>query len=131
MLLHSPAGLANLYADIGRDLAPHHRTTDALAAVARAAATRVPGVERASVTRGDKGSFVTVAATDPAAQQVYQLQHDLGTGPCVDAILQETACVTGDLGAPTAGGRSSGSGPWPPPGCTACCRSGCSSKRTT
>jgi transcriptional regulator with GAF, ATPase, and Fis domain len=98
-LHHSPAGLANLYADMGRELAPHHRTADALASVARAAATRVPGVEWASVTRGHKGSFVTVAATDPAAHQVDQIQYDLGTGPCVDAILQETVFLTGDLGA--------------------------------
>jgi hypothetical protein len=95
----SPAGLATLYSDIDRDLAPHRRTADALAAVAGAAATRVPGAEWASITRGRGGSFETVAATDPAAYQVDQIQYELGTGPCVDAILQETVFSTGDLGA--------------------------------
>ena len=95
----SPAGLASLYAEIGRDLAPHRRTADALAAVAGAAAARVPGAEWASITRGRGGSFETVAATDALAYQVDMIQYELGTGPCVDAILQETVFWTGDLDA--------------------------------
>ena len=59
----------------------------------------MPGAEWASITRGRGGSFETVAATDAVAHQVDQIQYELGTGPCVDAILQETVFCTGDLGA--------------------------------
>ena len=95
----SPSGLAALYADIGRQLDGHVRLADALAAVAETSVARVPGVDWASITRGRGGSFETVAATDRAARQVDDIQYELGRGPCVDAILQETVFQTGDLGA--------------------------------
>jgi len=95
----SPGGLATLFADIGRQLTAHVRTDDALAAVAEISVLRVPGAEWASVTRGRNGSFETVAATDPAALRADNIQYELGTGPCVDAILQRTVFRTGDLGA--------------------------------
>ena len=95
----SVAGLATLYGDIDRELGPHRSTADALAAVVGAAVTRVAGAEWASVTRGRGGSFETVAATDRAAVEVDEIQYELGTGPCVDAILQQAVFRTGDLGA--------------------------------
>lgn len=60
---------------------------------------RVPGAEWASVTQGRHGSFETVAATDPAALRADLIQYELGTGPCVDAILLQTVFRTGDVGA--------------------------------
>jgi GAF domain-containing protein len=60
---------------------------------------RVPGVEWASITSDRAGSFETVVATDRAAREVDGIQYELGTGPCVDAILDETVFRTGDLGA--------------------------------
>ena len=95
----SPEGLVALYADIGRHLDVHRKTADALAAVAHEAVVRVPGADWASITRGRNGSFETVASTDPAAVEVDGIQYELGSGPCVDAILQETWFRTGDLGA--------------------------------
>jgi hypothetical protein len=94
----SPAGLATLFADIGHQIAAHDGADGALAALAEISVQRVPGAERASVTRGRKGSFETVAATDPAALRADHIQYELGTGPCVDAILQQTVFRTGDLG---------------------------------
>lgn len=94
----SPAGLATLYGDIGRQLAAHVKTAEALTAVFRTAVARVPGVEWASITRGRDGAFETIASTDPAAVRVDEIQYKLGTGPCVDAILQQTVFRTGDLG---------------------------------
>jgi len=95
----SPSGLAALYADIGQQLDRHVRLADALAAVAETSVARVPGADWASITRGRGVSFETVAATDRAARQVDDIQYELGRGPCVDAILQETVFQTGDLGA--------------------------------
>lgn len=57
----------------------------------------MPGAEWASIT------------TDPAAHEVDMIQYELRTGPCVDAILQETVFGPG-IWAPTAGGPSSGGG---------------------
>jgi GAF domain-containing protein len=93
----SPAGLASLYADIGRQLDAHRRTADAFAAVAHTALARVPAADWTSITRGRHGSFETVAATDPAAVEVDNIQYELGSGPCVDAILQDTVFRTRDL----------------------------------
>jgi GAF domain-containing protein len=94
----SPEGLASLYADIGQQLDRHRSTADALDAVAHTAVARVPGTDWASITRGRHGSFETVAASHPAAAEVDGVQYELGSGPCVDAILQETVFRTGDLG---------------------------------
>jgi hypothetical protein len=92
-----PERLATLYADIGSQLDRHRSTAEALSAVAHTAVARVPGTDWASITRGRHGSFDTVAATDPAAIAIDELQYQLGSGPCVDAILQETVFRTGDL----------------------------------
>lgn len=93
----SPTGLVTLYADIGRDLSGSGSAADSLAAVARTAVARVPGAEWASITRGRSGAFSTVAATDSRAVTVDKIQYQLGTGPCVDAVLQDTVFRTDDL----------------------------------
>lgn len=93
----SPSGLATLYADIGRQLRAYDSQDDALAAVTATAVTAVPGVEWASITRGRDGVFRTLAATDPSADTVDAIQYELGSGPCVDAVVQEATFVTGDL----------------------------------
>lgn len=98
MTAHQSApGLATLFADIGRQLSAYDETTSALAAVAETSVSRVAGAEWASITRGRNGSFVTVAGTHPAAIRVDNIQYELGTGPCVDAILQHVVLRTGDL----------------------------------
>jgi ANTAR domain/GAF domain len=93
----SPVGLVSLYADLGRQLSAYEREADAFAALTSTAVARVPGAEWASITRGRNGTFVTLAATDPDAERLDRIQYDLGTGPCVDAILEDTTFATGDL----------------------------------
>ncbi len=75
----------------------YDKATSALAAVAETSVARVAGAEWASITRGRNGSFQTVAATDPAAARVDGIQYELGTGPCVDAIAQQTVFRIGNL----------------------------------
>jgi hypothetical protein len=95
---HSPSALATLYADIGRELASRGSTADTLAAVARTAVTRVSGAEWASITRGGAGGeFWTDVATDPRALEVDNIQYELGTGPCVDAVLHGNVFRLRDL----------------------------------
>jgi hypothetical protein len=93
----SPTALATLYADIGRELASRGSTADTLAAVTRTAVTRVSGAEWASITRGRPGAFWTVGATDARALEVDDIQYQLGTGPCVDAVLRGNVFRIRDL----------------------------------
>jgi ANTAR domain/GAF domain len=104
MLDQSPAGLASLYANIGGELSAGHSPAEAFDSVARIAVERVPGTEWASITEGRRGRFVTVAATDERASAADGIQYELGTGPCVDAALQDDVFWTDDL---------SGDGRWP------------------
>jgi hypothetical protein len=89
--------LVRLYAEIGRELTSPRSRTGALSAVCHVAVDRVPGAEWASVTEGRRGRFATVAATDDAARAVDAIQYELGSGPCVDAILGDVVFRTGDL----------------------------------
>lgn len=51
----------------------------------------------ASVTVLRNGTFRTIASSSPTAEAVDQLQYELGTGPCVDAVLEDTMYLTGDI----------------------------------
>lgn len=57
----------------------------------------VPGARWASVSmmRGDR--FTTVATTAEQAARADALQYDMGAGPCVDAVLEDSVFVTGDV----------------------------------
>jgi hypothetical protein len=93
----SVAGLANLYASVGGRLTSHTRTADALEALTATAVQMVPGAEHAGITRGQPGYFETVAATGDLVVRTDAIQYELGSGPCVDAVLQEAVFRTGDL----------------------------------
>lgn len=93
----SPTGLLDLYADLGRQFAATGDRAAVLAALSRVAIDRVPGAEWASITEGRKGGFRTVAETHQAAREVDEIQYQLGTGPCVDAILKDVVFRADDL----------------------------------
>lgn len=61
------------------------------------AVDRVPGAHAASVTTLRRGKFTTVGATDERARRADALQYDLGSGPCVDAILDQALYRPDDL----------------------------------
>jgi hypothetical protein len=82
--------------------------SDAFTALTTLAA-QVPGVEEASMSRLRSGQFDTLAATAELPKQVDEIQYALGTGPCVDAILENHTFLTGDL-RPTRAGPCSGGG---------------------
>jgi hypothetical protein len=95
----SPTGLVDLYSALGREISVAADRAGALAEVCRVAVRRVPGTQWASITEGRDGAFVTVAATDDVARAVDEIQYELGTGPCVDAIRQDVTFRTDDLAA--------------------------------
>ena len=93
----SPAGLATLYAEIGRQMLLVEDPTDAFTAITRTAVDVVPGAEWASVTWGRTKGFTTLAATDPGAAETDGLQYSLNSGPCLDAIRRRTTLRSDDL----------------------------------
>ena len=72
------------------------RPLDRLVAVA---VEQIPGARWASVSqlRGDR--FTTAAATAAPAARADALQYEIGSGPCVDAVLEDSVYVTGDVSA--------------------------------
>jgi hypothetical protein len=61
------------------------------------AVQRVPGVRWASVSLLRGGSFTTAASTGEQAARADVLQYEIGAGPCVDAVLRDCLCVTGEV----------------------------------
>src|SRR4051794_38206415 len=61
------------------------------------AVDRVPGTRWASVSLLRAGRFTTPAATDDVAERADIMQYDMGSGPCVDAALDDSVYVTGDV----------------------------------
>lgn len=57
----------------------------------------IPGAEAVSMTVLDRGRFETRAWTDELARRADALQYDLGQGPCVDAVLEDTANRSGEI----------------------------------
>ena len=87
-------------AEAMRDLADRATTAEgqpALDDLVGLAVERVPAAGWASLTvlRGKK--FRTEATTDDRATQADILQYDLGFGPCVDAVLDDSVYVSGDV----------------------------------
>lgn len=64
--------------------------------VARAADV-VDGTQWASVTLVRSGTPKTLTSSDPAAAQVDAIQYEIGSGPCLDAILDDHVYLTGDV----------------------------------
>ena len=67
-------------------------------AVTQLAMERVPHAAAASITTVRHGSFVTASATDEMARRADAIQYELGSGPCIDAIVDQTIYQPKDLG---------------------------------
>lgn len=88
--------VAERFQDIGEHLAKMtHR--DPLEAVAAMAVEQIDRAEWASITRLEDGEFRTVAATDDRARESDSIQYAVGSGPCIDAIVQDAVFRPSDL----------------------------------
>lgn len=58
---------------------------------------QVPGASSVSVTVLRGGRFGTEASTDDVARRADALQYEIGSGPCVDAVLDDHVYVTQDV----------------------------------
>ena len=70
---------------------------DPLARLAEATLEAIPSAAAVSLTVLERGRFTTRAATDDLAMLADALQYELGRGPCVDAVLDNTANLSGDV----------------------------------
>ena len=61
------------------------------------AATELVGAQWASITVMRGGSFHTVARNEQVADEIDLTQYRAGVGPCVDALLEDSTYVTGDI----------------------------------
>jgi len=93
----SAHALASRFAGLARELAGHADEDGTWRAIVEAAVRIVPGTEHAGVTILRGGSFETVAPSSELPRQVDAIQYQLTSGPCVDAIVQQTIFRTGDL----------------------------------
>lgn len=93
----SVAELAQLFSDLGRDLLSERGLDGTLSLITARSVKLLPAAQHAAISRGRRGRFETVASTGELPIQVDQIQYDLGSGPCVDAALQEQVYRTGDL----------------------------------
>ena len=57
----------------------------------------MPGARWVSVTVLRGGRLTTEAASHEEAIRADALQYELGTGPCVDAVLDDNVYPTGDI----------------------------------
>ena len=73
------------------------RLAPVLEAMPAAAIESIGNAEFASVTLLQRGSFRSVAPTDERARKCDELQYELGSGPCVDAVLEDAVYCPEDL----------------------------------
>ncbi|GAA1902413.1 ANTAR domain-containing protein [Lapillicoccus jejuensis] len=92
--LSDPSGLAALSDELGHLL---RAEAASLGDVVDVAAKWVPGTAGASITSYRGAHFTTDAATDERVRRADALQYDLGSGPCVDAVLDDAIYHPDDL----------------------------------
>ena len=71
---------------------------NAFDAVSKLAVERVRSAKAASITILKHDRFLTAAATHDVARQADDIQYSLGSGPCIDAIIDDTVYQPKDLG---------------------------------
>jgi GAF domain-containing protein len=89
--------LAELFTQLGRELTAPRSLDGVLAVITRRAVEVIPAAEHAAVSRSGKNGFETVASTSDVPARVDGIQYRLGTGPCVDAALDDATYRVGEL----------------------------------
>ena len=89
--------LADRFADVGLELSAAPDMRNAFTLIAKLGLSMVDSAEHASITVLRNDRFDTPTATSDVPPRVDAIQYELGTGPCVDAVLDDTVYRTGDL----------------------------------
>lgn len=93
--------LAESFESVAKALIAAQDSKQAFDAILALGIETVTGAEHAGITLLRRGQFETPAASSDLPLQVDAIQYELGSGPCVDAVLGDTIYRTGDLGADT------------------------------
>lgn len=93
--------MLGLYGDMDRALIEAARGQDTVYAITQLAVKVVPGAEQASISEGHEGRFRTLATTGDMATAGDRIQYELVSGPCVDAMVDDTVFRTGSIDADT------------------------------
>ncbi|WP_374969573.1 hypothetical protein [Terrabacter sp. BE26] len=75
------------------------RDANPFEAVTRLAVQRVASARAASVTTLRQEHFVTAGCSDDLGRRADAIQYELGSGPCLDAIVDQTVYQPKDLAA--------------------------------
>jgi hypothetical protein len=89
------AEIAQAFAEIGLRVSASN--AHVFQAIVDVTVERVPAADAASITQLSNDRFVTVASTSAVAVSADKIQYTLGSGPCVDAILEQTIYRPRDL----------------------------------
>jgi hypothetical protein len=81
--------VADAFAELGARVAGEE-LGDPFGAITSVVRHQIDGVAGASITTLRPDKFVAVAATDDRTRRADAIQYELGSRPCVDAILAET-----------------------------------------
>jgi len=82
---------------IGRDLSAVPNIDAALPVLTQTSLRLIPHAACAGISRVRKGQFESTAVTSGLPPRVDAIQYELKSGPCVDAVLEQTIFRTGDL----------------------------------
>jgi hypothetical protein len=88
--------VAEAFAELGARVAGEDAGAP-FVAITAVACHQINAAAGASITTLRRNKFVTVAATDDRTRRADAIQYELGSGPCVDAILAETMYRPRDL----------------------------------
>jgi hypothetical protein len=89
--------LAEVFTSLGVDLAASADVGTALEIITATAVRVVEGAGHAAVTTVRQGKLETVAQTSELPLRVDRIQYELGSGPCVDAVLERAVFRCDDL----------------------------------
>jgi GAF domain-containing protein len=90
--------LAQRMADLARTMATPSKVDDVLAEVTAAALELLPGADTAGVLMLAKnGKFESLAGTSDLIYELDRLQEHHGTGPCIDAAVNDLIVRTDDF----------------------------------
>jgi ANTAR domain/GAF domain len=90
--------IAAAFQRLGHELTGAQAAT-VMEAVTQVAVQRVGGTRWASISLYQGTVVTTAAASDERARRADQIQHELGYGPSVDAVMEDTVYGCGDLAA--------------------------------
>ncbi|MGN6301412.1 MAG: GAF and ANTAR domain-containing protein [Angustibacter sp.] len=91
------SAVAQTFAELARVVHGQPGLDEVCQAIVDAATHLVPGCDHASIMLRERGRFRTAASSDQVAHRVDELEREVGTGPCVDAIESESYQLDADI----------------------------------